>query len=158
MADLPKHHFVPRLTDPDRCMWSLDEQMCESYRNNYVAHFQEGDGSRRPESVVDVQPAKPIMPPTPELDKLSAVKSQSQSIGEFLEWLLSKEFHIAKYHDGVSSHETASWGGPIGSVGLVQVNKSIEQWLADYFDIDLQQCENEKLELLSYVRAHNGRG
>jgi hypothetical protein len=31
------------------------------------------------------------MPPTPELDKMSAVREQSQAIGEFLDWLTGEK-------------------------------------------------------------------
>lgn len=45
-----KHYFIPRLSDPNRCTVNN----CGSYWNNYVIHVREGDGSRRPESDLDV--------------------------------------------------------------------------------------------------------
>jgi len=66
-------------------------------------------------------------PETPELDKLSGVKDQSQPIGEFLDWL---------------SYEKD-----------VRLPASIEQLLADYFDIDMDKVEAEKLAILKHVRA-----
>jgi hypothetical protein len=38
------------------------------------------------------------MPPTPELDKMSAVRDRSQTIGDFLDWLSQeKNWHLGAY-------------------------------------------------------------
>jgi len=60
--------------------------------------------------------------PTPEIDKMHAVKDRSQAIGEFIEWIRSeKEYEIAFY--------------PEGSDTLWPVNTSIEKLLAEHFEI-----------------------
>jgi len=78
-------------------------------------------------------------PPTPECDKLSAVKDQSQIIGAFLDHLSQEgiEFCIreGKYDD------------------LVPLNQSIEVTLAKYFDIDLKKVEQERQAILDYIRT-----
>ena len=81
--------------------------------------------------------AKPI--PTPELDKMRAVKDRSQAIGEFIEWLRSKK-----------SYEIAFY--PEGSDLLFPVNTSIEKLLADFFEIDLNKVDAEKRALLKQLR------
>lgn len=66
---------------------------------------------------------------TPELNKLQAVKDESDAIGQFLEWLFSKGYCI---------------GAPV--VGMsppyyLLVSRPIHDWLAEYFEIDLQKVD-----------------
>jgi hypothetical protein len=63
---------------------------------------------------------------TTECDKLHAIKDQSQVIGEFLDWLEDE-------------HE-------------VFLPKSVTNLLAEYFDIDLEKVEQEKLAILEDLR------
>lgn len=72
-----------------------------------------------------------------EIEKVRAVRERSQTIGAFLEWLQSKEYVIA------------SWGA---DDKLYPVRDSIEQLLAQYFDIDLKKLEKEKRALLDEIR------
>lgn len=84
-------------------------------------------------------------PLTPELDrqKLARDKGHSQVIGEFLDWLGARAVVLAQYHeDGDDLYEL-----------LVPVGKNIEQWLAEYFEIDLNKIEKERQALLDYVRS-----
>lgn len=78
----------------------------------------------------------------PEHDKLTLVKEASQSIGQFLDWLLNEQGRcIASYdrHDEV----------------LEVDYRSIEDWLARYFDIDRDKLEEEKRDMLDKLRAFN---
>lgn len=72
-----------------------------------------------------------------EIEKVKAVSERSQTIGGFLEWLQSKEYVIA------------SWGA---YDNLYQERRSIEEWLAQYFGIDLKKLEKEKRALLDEIR------
>lgn len=81
-------------------------------------------------------------PATTELDKMHGVTPRSQPIGEFLEWLSYKGIVLAKYEDG------ATWPRPIYD--------TIEQLLAEHFEIDLKKIEQERRALLDYFRARNG--
>ena len=75
----------------------------------------------------------------PEHDKMHLVKNSSQAIGEFLEWLEGEEIVFASYPDGDTLEE----------IGF----KTREQWLATYFDIDLDKLEKEKLVMLKELKA-----
>ena len=67
------------------------------------------------------------MPTCPECEKLKAVVSQSQPIGAFLEWL--EEIHDVRLPGG-----------------------SVNELLAEYFEIDLDKVEVERRALLDFIR------
>lgn len=81
-------------------------------------------------------------PAVSELDKMHAITRQSQPIGEFLDWLSYKGIVLAKYKEG--------WNFPW------PVHTSIEELLAEHFEIDLNKVEQERRALLDYFRARNG--
>ena len=69
---------------------------------------------------------------TSECDKLSAISDQSQSIGQFLDWLV-EEYEVI-------------------------IPKSITDLLAEYFDIDMEKGDQEKRSILDGLRkGHNER-
>lgn len=68
--------------------------------------------------------------PTPECDKFHAIADKSQTVGEFCEWLR------AEY-------------------GIV-LPKSINDLLAQFFEIDQDQLEWEKQEILAQLRKDQG--
>jgi hypothetical protein len=78
---------------------------------------------------------------TPELDKMEAVQEQSQTIGEFLEWLNGKGISLCKLG-------TADWEQNFH----FPIHDSTEKLLAEYFDIDLNKVEQEKQVLLAEWR------
>lgn len=77
---------------------------------------------------------------TPECDKLRKVTHKSQIIGEFLAWLQDeKGLVICDLEDNEYL--------PYGS--------SINQMLADYFEINLDKVEREKQAILDGIRIAN---
>ena len=76
----------------------------------------------------------------PEHAKLEAVRERSQVIGEFLD---GTPFVLAEYRE-VDGHREPQ---------LMPVNKSIEQVLAEHFDIDLNRIEAEKRAMLENMRT-----
>lgn len=73
----------------------------------------------------------------PEHDRLSAVREQSQAIGEFLEWLFDKGYCIAtRLDDG----------------RFVPVAWSIKKSLEKFFSIDPDKIEAEKRRILAEIR------
>jgi hypothetical protein len=80
-------------------------------------------------------------PATTELDMMHGVKAQSQPIGEFLAWLNDQGIVLAKYEG------EAVWPRPIYT--------SIEDLLAEHFEIDLKKVEQERRALQDYFRARN---
>lgn len=76
---------------------------------------------------------------TPELDRMAAVQEQSQTIGEFLDWL-QNERHV----DLCAFDNRTRW---------LPIHDSTEELLAEYFSIDLKQVEQEKQGLLAALRS-----
>jgi hypothetical protein len=81
--------------------------------------------------------------PTPELDKMLAVKDQSNALGEFLEWMGSKGLWICR---------SATKEDDITEGTLLPVYKSTEVMLAEYFGIDLNKAEKEKRAVLEELQ------
>ena len=67
---------------------------------------------------------------TPELEKMQAVRDDSQKIGEFLGWLSGKDIELSIYDEGAEE--------------ICPITQTPEQLLADYFEIDLAKCERER--------------
>jgi len=63
---------------------------------------------------------------TPECDKLHAIADKSQVVGEFIEWVREKHG--------------------------VHMPKSIDDLLADFFEIDQNKVEQEKRAILESLR------
>jgi hypothetical protein len=76
----------------------------------------------------------------PECEKLSAIKDQSQIVGEFLDWLQNEK-------NVVLCDPTESWDHP-----YVPISKGSNRLLAEYFKIDLDKIEEEKLAMLEEFR------
>lgn len=87
------------------------------------------------------------MKPT-ELEKMKAVQHMSQPIGEFLDWLFSAGYQIGKFDEFDESDE-------LMPVQFAPVHRTIEQWLAEMFDIDLDRVEAERRHLLTRLRLAN---
>jgi hypothetical protein len=124
----------------------------------------------------------------PELAKLSSVRTESQAIGEFIEWMGGQGWQFTKYEERTFGEELClgdGWYGCYGGYrtdvarmvgnkdklckrckGTARVeskttahwsdNRTIEQQVADYFDIDLKKVEAERRQLLEQVRALQG--
>jgi hypothetical protein len=77
----------------------------------------------------------------PEHEKLHKIKDKSQAIGEFMEWLESQGVHLARYN---ASGEYL-WPAPL----------NIQNRLAEFFGIDRDKIEEEKLAMLDLQRKLN---
>lgn len=92
-------------------------------------------------------------PPTyPEHEKLAAVAGESQVIGEFLDshdhpYVLAEWVRVYEDEQGNLRELAES--------RLIPAQKSIQQILADYFDINLQKIESEKRQMLSALAARH---
>lgn len=82
----------------------------------------------------------PRRPGMPESARLASISSQSQPIGEFLDWLaMETEYHLAVYDDESGTFRAS--------------HPPIQRLLARYFGIDLERVERERRRLLAYIRA-----
>lgn len=85
--------------------------------------------------VGDVEVATAVVVETPELDKMQAVQDESQAIGSFLDY---GGYTLCEFDD-VSER-------------YVPVRKSIEEILAEYFEIDLKKVDDERRAILEGIR------
>jgi hypothetical protein len=95
--------------------------------------------------------------PTPELDKARMLQSKSQAVGEFLEYLGEKGLVICRYalKKDERTDDDEETGYKEGD--LIPILKSIEQMLADYFEIDLNKMEREKRAILDEIREEGSK-
>lgn len=81
---------------------------------------------------------------TTECDKLSKVAPDSQKIGEFLDWLQDEREPRLTLCRFVEEE---------GSDGYFPDHGSIQNLLAEYFKIDMDQVERERAAILDGLRA-----
>lgn len=87
---------------------------------------------------------------------MKAVQTQSQAIGEFLEWLGDeKDICMAQRHQHTDGclDEDLEVGCGYEDDELIYVHIGIEKLLAEYFSIDLDKVEQEKRAMLEEIRA-----
>ena len=78
---------------------------------------------------------------TPVLDKMLLNKPKSQAIGEFLEWCGERGYVLASYGKARGTREL-----------LMPVRHSIEQMLAEHFEINPDEAERERQAILASLR------
>jgi steroid 5-alpha reductase family enzyme len=84
---------------------------------------------------------RPTKPETPELDKASKIRAQSQAIGEFIEWLPEQAMTICTYSDADEAYFPSGF--------------NINTLLAKFFGLDEDKMEAERRALLEYARQLN---
>lgn len=78
----------------------------------------------------------------PECEKMAAVKDKSQLIGEFIEWMRDEQgFEIC----------IRSWY----SREYIPMGMTIKILLAKFFDIDLNEVEKERRQMLGEMRSRD---
>ena len=104
-------------------------------------------------------------PTTPELDKITEHREFSQAIGSFLDWLEHEAELGPKKGEGrkAAIRATKLNASPVklcifdDDTGEWEpVYLRIEEILGNYFGIDLNKAEKERLAVLEYVRKQNG--
>ena len=81
----------------------------------------------------------------PEHKKLKVVKDRSQAIGDFIEWLGARGMAVCDF-DPTYLRDN-----------YVPTRIPINKLLAEYFEIDLDRLEEEKLAMLDEQRALNAK-
>lgn len=74
----------------------------------------------------------------PELERLKNIQEQSQLCGEFLEWLQTKYRLIGKRESFENGYIPFNYSSHI----------NVTKLLAEYFDIDIEKVEKEKIQML----------
>lgn len=105
-------------------------------------------------------------PSTPNLDKMLEVKTQSQTIGEFLEWLKEQRYLLGQYLYHVQDAQYDECYGVDDECPWQQHNwhhetfapaigTGTQRLLARYYGIDLEAMNAEREELLEHLRRLN---
>lgn len=100
----------------------------------------------------------------PEHEKLEKVKEQSQTIGEFLEWMNEEKGIVAcRWHEMQTESKDDPDGpssiNPSGKITYTEparylpANYNIQMLLAEYFEIDLDVIEQEKRAMLAALTS-----
>ena len=92
----------------------------------------------------------------PELEKMSSIKEKSQELGLFIEWLLHR-YTLAEWnaniHAKLVDKETGNedyWGEILMPIHVG--DNKINEILAEYFGIDLDKAEAERMEILKELQ------
>lgn len=80
----------------------------------------------------------------PEHEKMRRISGQSQSIGDFIEWLHSQGLGLGRWQE-VEGYRNEQF---------VPALEGISSLLAKYFDIDLDVIEAEKRQMLDALAPH----
>lgn len=93
----------------------------------------------------------------PEHDKLHAIADKSQACGEFFEWLGSNEWTLCEVHSHTNCErdECGFWACGLDKGEYFPVRLSLNKLLAEFFDIDQDKLEAEKLAMLAELRSNS---
>lgn len=83
----------------------------------------------------------------PEHEKLHKIKDQSQICGEFIDWLESEGYVLAKWR------EVETIFGKDSTLELSY--KPVVDLLAEFFEIDQDKIESEKRAMLARLRSES---
>jgi len=90
----------------------------------------------------------------PEHEKLTAIKANSQLLGEFLDWLHNSEgvwfFRQVPTSDTVRQSGYGFDGTSVPT--WLQDRRTVEELLAAFYEIDLLKLEEEKRVMLEKIR------
>jgi len=84
----------------------------------------------------------------PEHEKMMAVKQESNTIGNFLDWLYHEKKYSICYWE-----ESEGNGVSYMPERYYSIRQSFNDLLADFFDIDLKKVEEEKDVMLDQIRS-----
>lgn len=106
----------------------------------------------------------------PECEKLSRTSKESNKLGNFIEWLNERGIFLAEYPRGCEHHKPYSGVRNACGLGhkldefdcgpgcrdyketeigdLRTTDHTVERLLADYFEVDLVEVENERRAML----------
>jgi hypothetical protein len=99
-----------------------------------------------------------LQPECPECDKLHSVKDESQIIGNFLDWLFSNgkvlcKWEDTKYYDKNGNlTDKYNRDGYSDLEGYYPTRDSIENLLAEYFEVNMDKVNKEREELLNWIQ------
>jgi len=82
----------------------------------------------------------------PELEKMKKIQDESQSIGQFIDWMeQKKQIWLCKYEDSDDKIDPRP----------MPISQGTQQLLAEYFEIDMVKVEEERRQILEDIRQKN---
>jgi len=82
-------------------------------------------------------------PKTPNLDKMVKVTSESNLIGEFVDWMRNERgLKICEWSKEYEGHYPVYYG-----------YTGINRLIAEYYEIEYDEMDNERRRLLEWIRA-----
>ena len=84
-----------------------------------------------------------------EIEKIAAVQDKSNLLSSFIDWLGEKGYTICKWQNTITHSNEI---GDYTPEGYYPKQQSHEWLLADYFEIDLQKAEAERVAFLENIR------
>lgn len=91
-------------------------------------------------------------PACPECEKLVAVSEESNKIGEFLDWMASKDIVLCTWEENDDEDTNDYLPHILMTVDKYRGHSGIERILGEYFGVDLDKVENERRALLEWLR------
>lgn len=85
-----------------------------------------------------------------EVEKMVAVQEKSKLLSQFIDWLEEEGFSICRWQN-VTRYSPDL--GDYSPAGYLPKRKSNEHLLADFFGIDLEKVEEERLEILNSLKC-----
>jgi hypothetical protein len=86
------------------------------------------------------QGAETGYPATPQLDRAIELRDKMQEMGAFLEWMCQEhDVEFCRYYSGREEY--------------VPIRRSINDWLALYFDIDQRKMDDEQRAIIAWIRS-----
>lgn len=94
----------------------------------------------------------------PEHEKMAKVTADSHRLGEFIDWMEAKGYLFAQWMEADTYRVRDPESGELkdrSEERLVPVHKTINEWLAAFYEIDLNKIEEEKRQMLDDIRQAN---
>ena len=86
----------------------------------------------------------------PEHKKMQAVRSESETLSSFVDWLSERGIALCKWQAAIRHSD--AWGD-FSPEGYYRVREGPNELFASFFEIDLEKVEEEKLEMISAMRT-----
>jgi len=92
---------------------------------------------------------------TPELDKMMKIREQSQTVGEFVDWLRDEKnvtLCESHQHSEFCENPDEDIECELEKDEYIPYSFRIQELLAEYFDIDLDKVETERRKILESIQ------
>lgn len=101
---------------------------------------------------------EPTAPPPqyPEHEKLHTIAEKSHACGAFLTWLLER-YRLGSFHEHSEACDEPGYRCDMNTDSLYPEHVNVQKLLAEFFEIDEDKLEKEKLAMLEELREQTTR-